>query len=200
VLSEPERKQRRLQTADVNSSRRRFIKYFLISDSTMSNSSEPKSMGGNTAKRKRSVSLQDNGEMLSETESKLRKLKTADVNRSRRRVVTRHPLHRSAAREQTAEITEGRGCKLQPEGQTNDERRSVDEVEHVAKHSVLDISSDGHHSADEVKQVAEHSLVANSSNGHHGAHEEQVAGHSIVATVVMVIVVLMKEKKSPDAY
>jgi uncharacterized Zn-finger protein len=182
MLSEPHRKLRRLQTADVNSSRRRVINYFTISDSTMSNSSEPNSMGGKTAKRKRSVPLQDNGEMLSEPERKLRRLKTTDVNSSRRRVVTHHPLRRSAVREQTAEITEGRGCQLQPEGQPNDDRRSVDEVEQVAEHSLVANSGDGLLSAHEVEQVAEHSLVANSSDGLRSADQcEQVAEHSVEA-------------------
>jgi hypothetical protein len=75
MLSEPDRKLRRLQTADVNSSRRHVIKYFTTSDSTMSNSSEPNSMDGKIAKRKRCVPLQDNEDMLSEPERKLRRLK-----------------------------------------------------------------------------------------------------------------------------
>jgi hypothetical protein len=68
------------------------IKYFTVLDLTMSNSSNTESMRGKTGKRKRSACRQDNKQMPSGPQRKLRRiLETADVDSNRRRVST-HPL------------------------------------------------------------------------------------------------------------
>jgi hypothetical protein len=77
----------------------------------MSNSRNTRSMRGKTAKRTRSACRQAN-EMPSEPGTELRRLQTADVNSSRRRVATRRPLRGSTAGEQTAKITKVRGSSV----------------------------------------------------------------------------------------
>jgi hypothetical protein len=132
----------------------------------MDNRGEAMSMSGENGKRKRRVRRQDNEEMPSEQDRKLRRmLKTADVSISRRCVATFRPQCGSPAREERAEITKGRGCLLEPEGHVDDEHRSVDVSEPVAEHPPVDNSTDGPRNLDEGEQVGEHLSVDNSSDG-----------------------------------
>jgi hypothetical protein len=120
------------------------MKRFTVLVSTVSNNISTKSLHGKmTGKRKRSAYRQDNDKISSEPGRKLRrKSQTADVS-SRRRVAARSPLRRSAAGEQTTDITDGRGHQLEPAGHADDGRRSVDEDEQVAGHSSQDNSNGG---------------------------------------------------------
>lgn len=126
-------------------------------------------MHSETVKRKRSACQQDNEEMSPAPERKLRRvLQTWDVNFSRRYVTTPHSLHGSTAREERAEITDGRGCQLELEGHPDDEHRSADVGEQVAEHSLVNNSSDGPRSTDEGEEVAECSSVDNNNDGDSG--------------------------------
>jgi hypothetical protein len=144
---------------------RRLEKNSKVLDSTMDNSGEAMSMSGGNGKRKRRVCRQDNEEMPSEPVRKLRRmLQSADVS-SRRSVATLRPQCGSTAREERAEITEGRGCLLEPEGHADDEHRSVDVSDPVAEHPSVDNSTDEPRNLDEGEQVGEHPSVDNSSDG-----------------------------------
>jgi hypothetical protein len=117
--------------------------------------------------------------MSSKPDRKARRLQTADVSSNRRRVTTRYSLRKLTAREQTSDITESRGCQLEPEGHADNELRSVDEDEQVAQHSSVGNSSCGPRIVDEDEQVAQRSSVSNRSCGPRIVDEdEQVAQHS----------------------
>jgi hypothetical protein len=131
----------------------------------MRNTSNTKSMRGKNARKRRCACWHDNDEMPSEPGTKLRRLQTADVSNSRRRVAARRPVPGSASGEQTAEITDGRRYQLEPAGHANDEHRIIDECEQSAEHLSVDNSTDGARSANECEQVAEHSSVNNSNDG-----------------------------------
>jgi hypothetical protein len=173
ISSEPDRKMRRkLQTVDKMPSEpgRKPRKRVQTADEM------PSEPGRKPRKR-----VQTADEMPSEPDRKLRrKSKITDVSSSRRRAAARRPLRGSAAGEQTAEITNGRGHQLEPAGHADDEHRSVDECEQVAEHSTVDNSVDGSSSVDEDEHVAEHSAVNNSSDGARCADGDQVAEHSSV--------------------
>jgi hypothetical protein len=123
----------------------KVITYFTVLDPNMGNKRNTKSLRGKTGKRKRSACRQDNDEISSEPDTKLRrKSQTGEGSSSRRRrVAGRRPLRGSAAGERTAEITNGRGHQLEPAGHANDELRRVDEGEQVAGPSSMHNRSDG---------------------------------------------------------
>jgi hypothetical protein len=156
----------------------------------MSNSMKTRSMSVKAVKRTRSTCRLANEEMPSEPDRKRRKrLQTADVNSSIRRVSTRLSLRRSTAREhrlslrrstaveQTAEINDRR-CQLRPEGHAHNEHRSVDEDKQVTEHSLVGNKSDGPHNDSE--RIAEHSSVGNSGDDPRSIGVQQVAEHSSV--------------------
>jgi hypothetical protein len=129
----------------------------------MSNNRNTKSLHGKmTGKKKRSSYRQDNNEISYEPGRKLRKRvhtadempsepgrkqrrksQTTDVKISGIRVAARSPLRESSAGEQTTEITDGWGHELEPAGHADDELRSVDQDEQVARHSSQDHSNVG---------------------------------------------------------
>jgi hypothetical protein len=90
---------------------------------------------------------------------------TADVNSSSRHVAHRSRLRGSTAGKQTAEITEGTGCQLVPEGHVADEHYNVDDGKQGAQHSLVDNNGDGALSVNEREQIAEQSSEDKSSDG-----------------------------------
>ena len=148
------------------------------------NSTVTNIMERNTANRKRNASSQENKEMPSAPARKMRRLDTTDVKSSRRRDSARRPLHGSAAREKTDQITECRGCQVEPERHADHRHRSAHEGEQVTQHYLVANSSDGPSNDHEGDQVARHSLQDNSGVAPCSAHEgEQVAPHSLVANI-----------------